>query len=92
MKDGRPSSARVHASMNRPLLLLALLASAGAVTFGREEPGEEPSAEYEEDVLFEEPFWMEYVDKLKGSVDGGALLRARRWGTRELPAPSSSPP
>ncbi|EOD24640.1 hypothetical protein EMIHUDRAFT_463555 [Emiliania huxleyi CCMP1516] len=34
----------------------------------------------EEGDLFEEPFWAEFAGKIQSSVDGGTLLRARRWG------------
>ena len=33
----------------------------------------------EEGDLFEEPFWAEFAGKIQSSVDGGTLLRARRW-------------
>lgn len=61
----------------RLLLSLSLLWLAASL---RAERFETVAPEEEEDDLFDEPFWSELAGKLQASVDGGTLLRARRWG------------
>lgn len=69
------------------LLVLALLLS---VTSARKygsasdqaegEPAAAAGFGEEEEDLFDEPFWADFAGKVQHAVDGGTLIRARRWG------------
>jgi hypothetical protein len=78
----------ILAQRHRLLLLLTalLLSVASARKYGsasdQAEGDPAAAAGYgeEEDDLFAEPFWAEFAGKVQHAVDGGSLMRARRWG------------
>jgi hypothetical protein len=70
------------------LLSLALLlwAASAARQYGpasdqaEGEPATAAGYGEEEEDLFDEPFWADFAGKVQHAVDGGTLVRARRWG------------